>query len=235
MKSKSSFKNHGIFLFLLVFSFIILSIIIYISETSPSKEEFVEVYWQMFKAKNLDYADDVNCKIFFCSKSEIYKIGGINLNGKNFGIVLTDLEEADEYNFLCIDFNDDDVYCDDGEGPFRERESFLIDSNAFNVLDIRGDDIVIAHYPKEIYEQNFTVGFVIKSYYSHSEDFDISLFVNESLENSMTLELQPEEETISQFEVSLPSEGLFKVKVSVSPLTTDEKANIDFWVEKKLK
>jgi hypothetical protein len=229
MGLKGYFQDR-LFFFLLVFTFVILSIIIYISITSPSKEEFVEVYWQVFRANEFNSKTDVNCKLFNCSKSRTYKIGNIDLNGKIFGIVLIDREKAGDYNSLCIDSNNDNVYCDDEEGPFGERGSFSIDSGAFNVIAFKENDIVIAHYPKEVHTQNFTIGFVIKSHYFHTGDFNISLFVNESLENSNTLKLGSKEETLSKFEVSLPSEGLFKVKVFVSPVETNEKANIDFWV-----
>jgi len=233
MKFKSSFKNHSIFFFLLVFTLVVLSIIIYISIISPTKEEFVELYWQVFRVRDLNYTDDVTCKIFICSKSGIYKIGNIDINDEKFGIILTDLERDEEYNFLCIDFNNDDVYCDGGEGPFRERETFLIDSNAYSILNLKENNIVIAHYPKDVYDQNFNVGFVAKSHYSHTEDFEINLFVNESIENSMIFNLKPKEETFSKFKVTLPSEGLFKVKVSVTSPKIDEKVNIDFWVNYK--
>jgi len=231
--SQDTEKNQTVFFFLLMFIIVVIGIIVYISATSSSKEEFVEVYWQVNSVKNLRYTRDLNCKIVNCSKSGIYKIGSISLNEKIFSVILIDLDRPGEYYHSCIDFNNDGVYCDYREGPFRERDSFLIDKDAFSVLSIRENNIVIDHHPKEVYDQNFTVGFVIKSHYFDTESFNISLFVNESLEKSKIVKLKPEGEVLSHFEVSLPTKGLFKVEVSVSPLKTDEKAIIDFWVERK--
>lgn len=231
--SKDTEKNQTVFFFLLVFILVVIGIIVYISATSPSKEEFVEVYWQQNGVKNLRYTYDGNCKILNCSKSGIFKIGNVNLYKKIFGIIITDLEKSGEYDALCIDFNDDGIFCDYGEGPFRERDSFLIDSDAFSVLSLTEKNIIFVHYPREVYVQNFTIGFVINSHYSDVKYFNVSLFINESLENSKTLKIESNKQVLSHFEVSLPSKGLFKVEVSVSPLKTDEKAIIDFWVERK--
>jgi len=110
--------------------------------------------------------------------------------------------------------------------PSREK----LNQPDFNILLIKENNMVSANYPKEVNDNNFTVSFVTKSYYSHEENFKISLFVNENLENSMLLKLKPKEDIVSRIEVTLPSEGLYKVKVSVSTPENDEIANIDFWV-----
>jgi hypothetical protein len=224
--------NHT-FIFLSVFTIIIVSIILYVSAISTSKEEFVEVYWQINSMKDLRYTRYVNCKMVNCSLSGIYEIGKVNINGKIFNATLIDIVRPSQYYHLCIDFNNDGIYCDNREGPFTLKDSFLMGKDAFNILYISNNNIVIADYPHEVYDQNFTTGFVMKSHYFDTRFLNISLFVNQTLEKSKTIQIEPEEEVFSHLNVSLPTKGLFRVEVSVSPLGTEEKSSIDFWVEKR--
>lgn len=225
-------SNDKIFYLSLAFSLLILSVIAYVSVTSPTKEEFVEVYWKVSKVENMIDTENIECKLVNCSMSGVYKFGRVNLNDKNYDIIKIDPGGPGDYYSLCIDFNENQEYCDIEEGPFPYRDTFFIDSHAFNILSLV-DDIVIAHYPKEVKDQNFTAGFVIKSYYSKTMDFDVGLYVNETLQKDKILTIQKNQEVTSYFDVELPTEGMFKVKVVVSPLTIEKEAYIDFWVKRE--
>jgi len=225
------FGEDRLFFLCLISIFIVLFIIIYISITSPPKEEFVQLYWQVFKIENLKNTTRVNCT-GECTLSGIYRIGDAEINGANYKVIIIDPYEAGIYYNLCIDTDNDEIFCENGEGPFEFRDTFFIESNAFNIINFYENNVVIAHYPKETENENFTVGFVVKSYYQKTLDFNFDLYVNEELKKDETISIKPNEEIIFNYPVSLPEVGLFKVKISVSPVHTQEEAYIDFWVNK---
>lgn len=224
-------ENNKVFYSSLILTLIILSLMIYVSSIQPSKEDFVEVYWQVFKVENFTSTSNIVCKIMNCTTSGIYKLSKINLDGSSFNIIEIDLTNPGDYYSLCIDFNNDNQYCDRGEGPFGYRDTFLFNSYAFNIYNL-GSKIIIVNYPKEVKNQTFTVGFVIKSYYSEIMDFNLGLYVNETLQKNKNLTINPRQEVVSYFNVSLPTEGISRVKVVVSPSMTNEEAYIDFVVKK---
>jgi hypothetical protein len=214
---------------LLFLTIVILGIVVYVSATSPSKEEFTELYWKIFKVDFLQKAQVV-CALKPCSISGFYDFGNITLDNKNYRIVLVDLDTAWQYSAMCIDINQNNVFCEKGEGPFRERDSFLIGSDSFTIISSNEKNFAIANYPRRVNVNNFTVGYVVKSYYRKTQDFNVSLFVNETLKESKILTISPQQEIVSQFNVFLPSKGLFRVKIDVTPSTTSQKSYIDFWV-----
>ena len=87
-------------------------------------------------------------------------------------------------------------------------------------------------YPKNVSQNDFTVDFVIKSYYAETRDFDITLSVDSNNNETKTLTLKPKEEVISSFNVTLKTKGLHKVKIITSSPAIQEKNEIYFWVER---
>jgi hypothetical protein len=228
----NSYGEDNRFFFLCLISiFIVLIIIIYVSVTSSPKEEFVEIYWQVFEIKNLENTIKVNC-LGACTLSGVYRIGDVEINGITYSVIIIDPYEAGVYSNLCIDTDNDEIYCEGGEGPFEFQGTFFIGPNAFNVMNFYEDNVIIAHYPKLTENEKNTVGFALKSYYKKTTDFNVSLHVNESLKKSEILAINPQEEIILKYIVSLPEVGLSKIKISVSPVSTKEEAYIDFWVNR---
>ena len=225
-------ENNKIFYSSLILTLIILSLIIYVSSVQPSKEEFVEIYWQVSRSDDLISTDRVDCRIEGCSQSGTYYTGSIDLSGMNFGLITTDLYEFEDYGYTCIDFNDNDTFCEETEGPFVEGDTFFIDNNGFNIFSISDKNIVVAHYPKKVSQENFTVGFVVKSVYHKPLDIDIKLLVETNETETKIQNLKPNEEIVSSFNVKLPAKGLYKVKVVISSATIDRENEIYFWVER---
>jgi len=223
--------NDKIFYSSLILTLIALSLMIYLSYTQPSKEEFVEVYWQIFKSEDLIATNQVNCSVVNCSQSGFYK-GNIDLNGKNFGIITTDLDKLLEYKYTCIDFNSNDTYCERTEGPFKNLDSFLISNDGYNILEVTDKNVFVAHYPKNVTQQNFTIGFVTKSYYAKTMDFKATLLVDSTQKESKTIALNSNEEIVSNFNVILPTKGLHKVQVIISPLEQKSENEIGFFVNR---
>jgi len=87
-------------------------------------------------------------------------------------------------------------------------------------------------YPKNVSQQDFTVGFVIKSYYARTLDFDVTLSVDSDQTETKIVTLKPNEEIISRFNVTLPTEGLHNVKITTTPTTIEKENEIEFWVER---
>jgi len=218
--------------FLLAITFVVLVAMVYVSATLPMKEEFVEIYWKIIKIETLMDIKEVNCLIDPCSLSGVYKFGELELNNKTFNVLVNDLIEAERYDTICIDWNHDDIYCDLDEGPYGTRESFILDSDGYNVILFKEAKVYITNYPKEVNVSNFTIGYVIKSYYSSTSDFKLNLFVNDTLEKTETLTINPNQEVTLKTKIILPTKALYKVKISISKLNTDQEAYIDFWVRK---
>lgn len=220
------------FYFCLIAVIIVIAIIIFISKITPSAEEFIEVYWELSIAEDLVEITRIPCKTD-CSVSEIYRVGNIHLKNKNYNLAIFDSEIPLEYDSLCIDFNQDGIYCDEGEGPMKEYYTFAIDTDFFNIVNVKKDRVVIAHYPKDLTVENFTIGFVIESHYTNTVYLDVNLLVNETLKISKKLSIEPKQKIIRNYEVSLPEDGLYKIKVSLFVVLSDEEVFIDFWVNKK--
>jgi len=225
-------ENDKTFYSSLILTLIILSLIIYISYSQPSKEEFVEIHWQIFRSDDLTSTDRVDCMIESCSISELYAIGNIDLDGTNYRIITTDLIEFNEYDYACIDFNNNGIFCEESEGPFEERDTFLIDDNGFNIFSISNKNVVVTHYPKNVSQEDFTVGFVVKSFYHKPADIEITLSVETNEAETRIRTLNPNEEIISKFNVTLPTVGLYKVKISTTPKTINKENEIYFLVER---
>jgi len=221
--------NDKIFYSGLVLTLIVLSLIVYISYIQPSKEEFVEVFWQVFKSEDLVATSQVNCGIENCSQSGFHK-GNINLNGKNFEIITTDLEKLLEFRYACIDFNSNNIYCEKPEGPFKNLDSFLIDNDGYSILEVSEKNVFVIHYPKNVTQQNFTVGFVTKSYYAKTMNFKATLLVDSNQVESKFITLNPNEEIISNFNVILSTKGLHKVQVIISSL--EQENEIEFFANR---
>ena len=133
---------------LLFLTIVILGIIVYISATSTSKEEFTELYWKIFKV-DFSPKTQVNCALKPCSISGFYDFGNITFDNKNYRIILIDLGMAWQYDAMCIDINENNVFCEAGEGPFRERDSFLIGSDSFTIISSNEKNFAIANYQRE--------------------------------------------------------------------------------------
>jgi len=205
---------------------------IYISYKQPSKEEFVEIYWKIYKSEEFGNANTVNCLIENCTKSGIYRTGNINLNGINFETIIIDLNKSSEYEYVCIDLNGNNVYCEKDEGPFKKQDTFLVGDNGFNILSISESSMVIAHYPKGVRQEDFIVKFAVKSHYHATMSFNTTLFVDDYMIENKVLTLNSNEEIISNFNVKLLKEGLHTVKIMISSVNNENVSEINFWVTK---
>jgi hypothetical protein len=56
--------------------------------------------------------------------------------------------------------------------------------------------------------------------------------MNDTLKNSKTMKLYPQQETLEYFSVDLPEKGQFKIRIASLPLTLDQRLYIDFWVKR---
>lgn len=224
--------ENKLFFFCLIAVIFVIVVIIFISAITPSSEEFIEVYWELYSTENLMKKTHVSCNAEKCSKSGVYRVGSIRLNDVDYGFVLFDTETPFYYASLCVDFNQNEIYCDEGEGPMNIDSTFSIDTKFFSVLNLEEDRVAIAHFPKDLTVQDFTVGFIIESHYTDTVNLDINLLVNETLKESKKLLMGPGQKIIQDFTVSLSEDGLYKIKVSVFVLPGDEEVFIDFWVNK---
>jgi len=232
-KSKRKFQiKDKNFLFLMILSLVALAFMIYISATSPSTEEFVEIYWKISKIENLTDAAQINCNIDNCSISGIPKIGDMDLAGEKYKAIIMDIEGAFVYEHFCVDINRNNIYCDNLEGPFKYNDTFLINGYGFNVIDVDEDNIIVVNYPKEVSISDFRIGFVAKSYYKRSIDLNLNLFIDEILRDSKTITLYPEQETLEYFNVNLEEKGQHRVRVALLPITLEQRLYIDFWVRR---
>ncbi len=220
------------FFFCLTAAIFVIAIIIFVSTITPSAEQFIEVYWELFNVENLFDKSYVPCNLKNCSMSGIYKIGNFHFNDTDYGLVVIDPESPNRYDSICIDFNQDESYCDEGEGPMKELYTFSIGNDFFSIFNLRKDRVIIAHSPKDITTQKFKIGFVIESHYKNPVNLDVNLLVNETLKQAKNLSLDPGQKTIQTFTVTLPEDGLYKIKISVIVLPTEEEIFIDFLVNK---
>ncbi len=223
-------KRDKVFYLCLVLTLIVLGVMIYVSITSRSTEEFVELYWQVFKLENLRNTTNVVCEHKNCSLSGVYMAGDVNLFGENYKAVISDSNEIGIYDSLCIDINYDGIFCGNHEGPWNVSNTFFIDSQPFYILKLNKDEVVITNYPKETNITNFSVSFVIKSHYKETMNFDATLFVNETLEANKTFTIEPDHEKISFFDVNLPNAGWHKVRIIVQLQALNKSTEINFWV-----
>jgi hypothetical protein len=230
-REKFRIENKNFF-FLLILTLSVLTVVIYVSATSPSKEEFIEISWKISKIENLTNVSQVICKIDNCSISGITKIGDIDLAGEKLKAIIMDIKEAYKYEYFCIDANYNNIYCDEMEGPFKYNDSFLINGNGFNVVKVNENNLIIINYPKEVNVSSFRVGFVVKSYYRVTKNLNVSLFINEVLKDSKIINLHQKQETVEYFPVELQEKGQFRVRVAVLPITLSQRAYIDFWVRR---
>lgn len=228
-------KDGKIFLFCSLSLLFAMAVIIYTSISLPSEEEFVELYWKAAELTGLKEETDVNCAIDDCSLSGFYKLGSVNLLDNYYNAIITDLNAEDVYDSICIDFNKNGVYCEKSEGPFAKGDSFGIGSNLnlFSVVLSKSDKFYIFNFPKRTNASNFTVGFSAKSNYKEAKNLNLALFVNETMQYSESLPIEPQQEISKYYPVRLPSAGLYKVKIEVLPLTVEDRTYIEFWVEKE--
>jgi len=224
--------ENKLFYFCLIVSIFVIVIIIFKSTITPSAEEFLEVYWEPSIAEDLVNKTQIPCNSAECSKSGIYRVGDIHLKNTDYDLIVFDSEKPMIYDSLCIDLNQNGIYCDDNEGPMKQHYTFSIDTDFFNILGLNEDKVIIAHYPKDLTEENFTIGFIIESHYNNPVNLDVNLFVNETLEKSENLSIEPKQKVSKNFAVVLSEDGLHKIKVSVFVLPSNEEIFIDFWVNK---
>jgi hypothetical protein len=227
-----NFRIDRSFSILVILTLVFLVVIFYISATSKSKEEFVELYWKISKIENLTNASGVICKIGNCSVSGVPEIGEINLGGENYKAIVTDLIEADNYEYFCIDVNYNNIYCEGMEGPFKLNSSFLISDSGFNVIRVDKDNLYVINYPKEINVSNFKIGFVARSDYKQPTTLNLSLSINGIIKDSKTVNIFPNQEILEYFNVSLQESGDYRVRVSLMPISLSQQDYIDFWVRK---
>jgi len=226
-------KDKKFYLYLVLF-IVILSVLIYLSASFKSKEEFVELYWTTSKVENLKEVSQVSCEIENCSVSHIYKIGELELNDKNLSIMITDLNESGKYDAFCIDANNDGKYCSSGEGPFRYYETFFVGSSPFSSLEFGEKQIVFVNYPNYVSVKKFTVSFIAKSFYLESSYFDINVSVNNYLQYNETVKLEPKQEILRQINISVPSKGLYRVEAVIKPTyASGPLSTIDFLVNRE--
>jgi len=228
----SNFKQNKFFTFSLILLICVMIVIIYFSITFPSKEEFIEIYWKLTGINGLQNITDINCSIDRCSVSGIYKSGNVDLLDNSYDTIITDLYWEESYDFICIDLNQNELFCEENEGPFKAGNSFNISSNHFNIIYSKGEEFYIFNFPKETDISNFTVGFSMKSNYKEVKLFNVGLFVNETLQYTKSIVLYPDREVSKYYSVNIPEDGISKVRIAVLPITFEDRAYIEFWIEK---
>lgn len=223
---------------------VVMCISILFSIRLPSKEEYVEMYWSLSQVEGIRNVTQVNCTIpptfqkvaaNRCSLSGIHEVGSVNLAGRGYGILIMDLGKAGYYDSFCIDLNGNMNYCDSGEGPFMYYETFFLDSSAFKSLYFNQSRYVFANYPRYVFDQNFTVSFVVNSHYSRKLNFNVSVFANQTIMFSKAMELLPGKPVLLNVSMTLPKVGLFNVRANARPKgSEDEGATIDFWADRQV-
>jgi hypothetical protein len=227
-----TFKPDKFFIFSLILLICVIVVTIYLSITLPPREEFVELYWKLTGINDLQNRTDINCTINPCSISGIYKHGTADLLYNSYDTIITDLYWNGSYDFICIDLNNNEIFCEENEGPFGAGDTFNITSNYFSVIYSKTKEFYIFNFPKKIDISNFTVGFSMKSHYKQVKTFNVSLFVNETLQHTENIILYPKQEVSEYYPVNISKDGISKVRIAVLPITFEDRAYIEFWVEK---
>jgi hypothetical protein len=75
----------------------------------------------VFRSGDLTETKEVDCDIENCSKSGIYNLGSIDLDGNNLRIITADIDKSKVYNYTCIDFNSNNNFCEENEGTFDQN------------------------------------------------------------------------------------------------------------------
>jgi hypothetical protein len=96
-------------------------------------------------------------------------------------------------------------------------------------------EIYLTDYTKEVNTNNFTFDFSIKSYYFSRKDFEINLYLNETILNNKTLNIGPREKIDIKENIHLPTNETYLVKVFVRPLDEQKEAYIYFWINDRSK
>jgi hypothetical protein len=223
---------------------VVMCVSILFSINLPSREEYVEMYWSLSQVEGIRNVTQANCTIpptfqkvasSICSLSGINEVGNVNLAGRRYGILIMDLEKAGYYDSFCIDLNNNMRYCDSGEGPFMYYETFFLGSSAFKSLYFNQTRFVFANYPRYVFDQNFTVSFVVNSHYSRRLNFNVSVFANQTILFSKAMELLPNKPVLLNVSMLLPKVGLFNVRANARPKgSEDEGATISFWADRQV-
>ena len=209
MKIKDDYKLY----FFWTSLFIILGLLIYVSHNLTPKEEYIEVYWQIFKITPVKELKNITCFNDICQKSETYQIGILNLDNREFEVLFLNDTVTGEYDSICIDIDHNMTFCEEQEGPFRPDDSFLINSHGFTIMLPKEDFLPIFKFPKKTQNSSFIVSTAIKSHYKSSKSLDLDLLVNTTLLEERTILVDPQQELILNFDIDLPSEGLSLVEL----------------------
>lgn len=225
-------KTDKTFYLNLVLIVVFFSLLIYLSMKFPSTEEFVELYWEFVKVENPTDEYDAVCKDASCSLSGINKFKKAKIDQVEYDILFLDLNEPEKYDSICIDLNQNDVYCEDEEGPFWSPEGFMINNTTFS-YNLFGDGIVIFSFPKKLVNRtDFEVSYNIRSHYSKILEFDVTLTVNDEVFSEKEIILEPNQQMLIKDQVSIPEEErLHEVEVVVSPRKGGQSAKINFFVK----
>ena len=190
-----------------------ISLSIYFSHNLETKEEFVEVYWQLFKLSPSEEVTNITCTNNTCYNDTVYMKGYLNFMKEETGVLFLG---DDEPTSFCLDIDNDQVFCELLEGPFEEGDIFFVDSYGFTIMAFHEDYYPIFQYPRVTEQSTFNVSVNIKSSYKDQKQLDMLVFVNTAPLENRTITMNPDEEITETFEIKLESEGLNKVKIVFS-------------------
>lgn len=201
---------------LILIFFIALS---YISVNPSLPRGFADVYWEFINVENPWPTDTVLCKDMKCSLSGINKVKEIQIGYSNYDILFMDINQPEKYDSICVDVNDNDIYCEYAEGPFSPSETFLIGESTYSYRFLGEESIVIFFYPQKLAGRTvFTVSYSIKSYYLDAKKYDVVLTVNNNIVSKQEIFLRPLERRMIQEEITiLPIQREHKIEVIVTP------------------
>ncbi|MBD3155594.1 MAG: hypothetical protein GF368_02975 [Candidatus Aenigmarchaeota archaeon] len=201
---------------LILLFFIVLS---YISVSPSLPRGFVDVYWEFINVENPWPTDTALCKDMKCSLSGISKIREIQIGHSNYDILFMDINQPEKYDSICVDVNDNDIYCEHAEGPFSPSETFLIGGSTYSYRFLGEESIVIFFYPQKLIGRTvFTISYNIKSYYLDAKKYDVVLTVNNNIVSKQEIFLRPlERRTIEEEITILPIQREHKVEVIATP------------------
>ena len=230
-KKKKTKPNKTFYLNLsLILAFFL--IFVYLSFNSSSNEGFIELYWDFTKVEHHYTQPDLECFNMTCSLSGTNKVQITRIDQDWYNILFLDINYPGKYDSICIDFNHNNLYCEDGEGPIWPPLGFMIGNKTYSYNLIEDGIIIFSHPKRVVNTTDFVVSYVTESHYTDLMEFDVTVKVDDYVLSREEMVLEPGERLLVEQEVSISEEKRqHKVEIIISPKRIpDQSAKINFFV-----
>lgn len=231
--AKKAPSDSGVLIHVLMMATVI-SIIVYLSAYLPTKEEFLQVYWDVREVQ-------IRESIFDPENTEgnvLY--GTVLLGNRRLPMVMYDLDEEPGFDTFCLDIDEDGRWCEDTapgrnrEGPINYFETFFIDGYAYRAVMFAENRAVFINYAEYLYQDTFRTSFNVRSHYSREVDLRLVVSVDEDIISTEDITLAPGQEFLKKVDIRLEEEGNYRVTARVEPLSIKEdSSSIHFFVDRR--